>query len=615
MLPAKICGIVVFAVGEARPCQSRGVQSNVLGDVLCRKIIPMRLGLTLRRLCLGTVLQAVLILGAASQGRAGFQDCTTPEFAADKVMRPEFVCEPIRELSVEAFRRSVRIRTLRWKGDDTGLQYEPLVIEAAETTLAWLDGYVETYGLKVQDLTFVFANVGLTDPGNPLADSQAWDPTECVIRVNVAVGDATSAGDVLQDFRNSIAHEVFHCIQGATWPEQSAVPLKDTKWWKEGTAQFIAHWIYPNHGDLELRAATFADEVQITPLHQTGKSGGQVVFFAWLASGNVYPIFDFIAGMPTVPGEAAQRQALLERVPPYLLAEFPRLWVDGTIMMPDGYKFPKIKPLEEQDVTGSGPFIVETIPLTLFLQDVTYIGGSYYVTGHGDPDVSYRRKGSKPGDWSGIGLINIDQGCKDDITLRFAGMSFGTGPETVTLEAMKRDGCEACVVASGQDACLIGSWVADQGDLSRVIYDMAPASVSDVEVSGNFGVKFDADGKAYFGFHKLRIKLNYTDEGVSATAIDIGGSVDNTWTTDENNLYMCYQGSDAALQIVIPKSYSRDASGKMTENPSTSEVMKFKDLPRSKNEVYDFACTGKNEMTMSGTSDGRGFTLFFKRAQ
>jgi hypothetical protein len=598
MLPVKICGISVIAVGEACPCQPRAMRSSVLDDVLCKKIIPMRLGLTLRRLCLVTVLQAVLILSAASQGRAEFQDCTTPEFAADKVQKPEFVCDPIRELSVEAFRRSVSIRTLRWKGDDTGLQYEPVVIEAAETTLAWLDGYVETYGLKVQDLTFVFANVGLTDPGNPMADSQGWDPKECVIRLNVAVGDSASVGDALQDFRNSIAHEIFHCIQGATWPQQFDVAQKDTAWWREGTAQFIAHWIYPNHDDLEWRAAKFANEVQATPLHQSGKDGGQVVFFAWLASGNVYPIFDFIAAMPTVPGEAAQKQALLERVPPYLLSEFPRDWVDGNIKMPDGFTFLKVQPLDNQDVRASGPLVIDAVPLTMFLQDVTYIGGTYMITGHGEPDVSYRAKGSKPGEWSGIGLINVDQDCQGDTTLRFAGMGFGTGPEPVTLEAMKSPGCEECVVASGQDACLIGTWVADQGDLSRVIYDMAPASVSDVEVSGNFGVKFDPDGKAYFGFHKLRIKLNYTDEGVSATAIDIGGSVDNSWTTDNQNLYMCYERSDAAIQIVIPKSYSRDAKGQMTENPSTSEIMKFKDLPRSKNEVYDFACTGKNELTM-----------------
>jgi hypothetical protein len=562
---------------------------------------------------LAALVASVLI---AAPARAEFVDCTTPDFATGKIGRPEFVCAPIREVSVEAFGRSVRIRTLHWQGDDTGLQYEPLAIEAAETTLAWLDGYRETYGLKVQDLTFVFANIALTDAGNPLADSQGKDPKECVIRLNVAIGDTASEGDVLQDFRNSIAHEVFHCIQGATWPGQFGVSKKDTAWWREGTAQFIAHWIYPNAEDLAWRAKDFANEVQATPLHQTSGGGGSVVFFAWLASGNVYPIFDFIAAMPTVSGEAAQRQALLERVPAYLLGEFPRDWVDGKIVMPDGYTFLKVQPLDKQDVIASGPVVIEAVPLTMFLQDVTYIGGTYMVTGHGDPDVSYRAKGSKPGEWSGIGLINIDQDCQGDTTIRLAGMSFGDGPEPVTLEAMKFPGCEECFVAGGRDACLIGTWVADQGDLSRVIYDMVPATVSDVEVAGNFGVKFDADGRAFFGFHKLRVKLNYADKGVNSTAIDLGGSIDNTWSTDEQNLYMCYKDSTAAIQIVIPKSASKDPkTGKMVENPSTSDVIQFKDLPMSKNESYDFACTGKNEMTMSGTTNGHGFTLFFRRAQ
>jgi hypothetical protein len=575
----------------------------------------MRFALPFRRFGLVLFLCALAVLNPAAPARAGFQDCTTPDFATAMVGKPEFVCEPIRELSVEAFGRTVRMRTLRWQGDDTGLPYEPLVIEAAETTLAWLDGYRDSYGLKVQDLTFVFANVALADPANPLASALGEDPDECVIRLYLASVETKGAGDVLQDFRNSIAHEVFHCIQGATWPAQATLDEKTRLWWVEGTAQFIAHWIYPNPKDLQLRAANFANEVQATPIHQTGKVGGSVVFFAWLGSGNVYPIFDFIAAMPTVPGEAAQRQALLERVPPYLLSEFPRDWVDGNIKMPDGFTFLKVQPLDRQDVNASGPLVIEAVPLTMFLQDVTFIGGSYYLVGHGDPDVSYRAKGSKPGDWSGIGLINVDQGCQDDSTLRFAGMGFGTGPEPVTLDVTKLDGCEACFEASGRDSCLIGSWVADQGDLSRVIYDMAPASVSDVEVAGTFAVKFDADGKAFFGFNTLRIKLNYSDKGVSATAIDIGGSIDNTWTTDAQNLHMCYQKSDAALQIVIPKSFSRDASGAMVENPSTSEIIKFQDIPKARNETYDFACTGQNEMTMSGTTNGRGFTLFFTRIQ
>lgn len=575
----------------------------------------MPYALTLRRWCMVFVWHLLASLAVAVPAQAEFLDCTTPEFAAKKIGRPEFVCEPIRDLSVDAFGRSVRIRTLRWKGDTTDPQYDQLVVEAAQTTLAWLDGYVESHALEVQDLTFVFSNLALTDPTNPLADAQFGDSRDCVITIYVDIGDTKGKGNVLQDYRNSVAHEVFHCIQGATWPGQSLVSGGANDWWMEGTAQFVAHWIFPNPQDLKSRAARFAKEVQATPIHQTGTHGGQVVFFAWLASGNIYPILDFIAAMPTVKGEAAQRQALLEHVPPYLLSEFPRDWVDGKINMPDGFTFLQVQPLGKQDVTESGQLVVDAVPLAMFLHDVTYIGGSYYVTGQGDPDVSYRSKGSQPGDWAGIGLINVDQGCDGDTTLRLAGMSFGTAPERVTLDATKLPGCEACFVASDNESCLVGTWIADQADLGRVIYGMAPASVSDVELVGNFAIKFDADGKAVFGFDKFWITLNYTDKGVSATAIDIGGTVDNTWTTDKQTLYMCYAGSKAAIQIVIPQSFSRDATGKMTENPSTTELIPFKDLPMSKNEAYDFSCTGKDQMTMTGSADGRGFTLFFSRAQ
>ena len=158
--------------------------------------------------------------------------------------------------------------------------------------------------------------------------------------------------------------------------------------------------------------------------------------------------------MPSSPGKKAQRAPPLSQVPHYLLSEFPRYFADGVIVMPDGYMFNPPKPLHQRDVTPSGPLVIDAMPLTMFLRHVTCTGGSYFVTGHGDPDVSYRNKGSKTGDWSGIGLINVDQGCGGDTTLRFAGMSFGTEPEPVTLDATKLPDCEAWIVATDRDARL-----------------------------------------------------------------------------------------------------------------------------------------------------------------
>ncbi len=132
---------------------------------------------------------------------------------------------------------------------------------------------------------------------------------------------------------------------------------------------------------------------------------------------------------------------------------------------------------------------------------------------------------------------------------------------------------ETRAVTETGDACLVGSWLADQGELGRVIYDMVPASVENVEVAGNFGVKFNADGTAVFGFYKLRVKLNYAT-GVPTTGIDVGGSIDNLWSTDARRLQMGYAGPKAAIQIVMPRSASKDPkTGKMTPPLNRSDQL------------------------------------------
>jgi len=115
-------------------------------------------------------------------------------------------------------------------------------------------------------------------------------------------------------------------------------------------------------------------------------------------------------------------------------------------------------------------------------------------------------------------------------------------------------------------------------------------------------------------FANFRPKLNQSDKGFRATAIDLGGSIENTWTTENQRL--CSTGSDAAIRIVIPRTAFKDPkTGKTKINPFTSRDVVFADLPMVITQGYDFACTGTNRTTMTGEADGRSFTLFFTSAQ
>lgn len=56
-------------------------------------------------------------------------------------------------------------------------------------------------------------------------------------------------GDVMIELRNTVAHELFHCVQNWAWPGKmpSAVG-KDAKWWVEGTAEMMGHAVFESIG-------------------------------------------------------------------------------------------------------------------------------------------------------------------------------------------------------------------------------------------------------------------------------------------------------------------------------------------------------------------------------
>ena len=197
-----------------------------------------------------------------------------------------------------------------------------------------------------------------------LAGPPGIDPKDCVVRLNIPGGDTASAGDALQDCQNTTADKVFHCLQRVFKPKQS---------------KLLSNW------------------------------------------GNV----DFIKAMPVAPGKAAQKTVLLRHVPPCLPSGFGRGRVDGKITLPEGYAFPTPVRLQSQDVSSSGPSVIEVLPLALVLPDAVCIGGHLYATGQGRLDVS--RGLGKVNDRAGIGVFNLDRDFRGNTTFLRADMGFWRG--------------------------------------------------------------------------------------------------------------------------------------------------------------------------------------------
>lgn len=538
----------------------------------------------------------------ASPALAEFRDCTTPAFVTDFFGDPTHQCEEISQRSVEAMGRSVKFRALREKDDDRPVQYAPLVLNAAETTLAWLTPYAESKHLKIKDITFVFPETKSHDQVHAYGTARTdFDPPDCVISIYTTSFDNVSDAP-LDKLNNTVAHEMFHCIQTATWPDKKVIGT-DWRWWTEASAQFIGHWIFEEPSDLAQRGQAFATASYNLPLYKGSAFGEEVVLMAWITRGNRPDrLFDFIEAMPVSPGEDAQRDALLKFVGAAGLADFARAYLNGEVAMPSGTAFaPPTKTLSSE-VISSKELKLQVKPFTVFSHDVSFIGGKYYGTASGTPDLEYKDAPTPNADWKIPMMLSIEQGCNEDQTLRFGGMATGLGgDETYTLNMTKEAGCEDCAVTEARDSCLNGTWVADAGDLAAMVAAMQPDQLTGAKVDGTFAVKFDNTGKAIFGFNKFRLTGKPAIAGAPKFSVDIAGTIDNLWSTGGKHLQMCYVSANAALQIGVP--------GAM------SDPILFADLPMQKSQQYDFACSDDGqELILQGSLDGKDFKMRFTRA-
>ncbi|MGV8951349.1 MAG: hypothetical protein ACOH2M_09625 [Cypionkella sp.] len=539
-------------------------------------------------------------MGFASPALA-FQDCTTAEFADEYLEDATFQCEAITQTSLDAFGRQVQLRSLRNKGDERSLQYEPIVMDAAATTLNWLTPYAEAHGLKIKDVTFVFPDTSSNDKVHKYGDSNdVLTAQECVIRLYVNSFD-TVAEKPLDKLPNTVAHEMFHCVQRATWQKQMGVGA-DRIWWSEATAQFIGHWIFEEPSELAVKGDAFGKATRSLPLYKGSAFGEEVVLMAWIARGNrVDRIFDFIKAMPTAAGADAQRDALV-KVAGQSLPDFARAFLNGEVAMPSGTAFAPPAQTLASEVNNSRVLDLKVTPFTIFAFDVEFAGGNYYSTTSGTPDLDYKEMFTPKADWQVPMMLNISQDCNSSQTLRFGGMAVGTGgDETYTLNITKEAGCEACAVTEERNSCLNGTWVADAGDLAAMVQSMQPDQLTGAKVSGVFAVKFDNTGKAIFGFSKFRLIGKPVIKGAPKFSVDIAGTIDNSWSSGGKHLQMCYISSKAALQIGIP--------GAM------GDPIMFADLPMQKSQQYDFDCSADGQsLTLQGDLSGTKFNMRFSRA-
>ncbi|MCC6918392.1 MAG: hypothetical protein IT548_04275 [Alphaproteobacteria bacterium] len=556
------------------------------------------------------LIAVALLLGlGTAQAAEPFADCTTASFASRLGRSEVFQCVEIRRLESSLAGAAIPVRTLRTSEDGRSAQYEPDVVDAIETAF---QAFSELGGIGQGSVTVVFdlplpqsvkagyAWAGMLDLGNS---------SECVVMVNTVRHDidpnAALSGDVMIELRNTLAHELFHCVQNWAWPGKmpSAVG-KDAKWWVEGTAELMGHLVFESSGTLKARGADFASLSRVQPL--TTIEYPNLVFFSWLwTRGGPGGLVDFIGAMPDAPGEENQRAALVAAVGDAALAQFVADYADGKVTSPAGTPFGAPAGVPVRTIDAAGPAVLKVAPLTVFIQDVAFAGGRYMATGGGSPRLVMKPVAG--GVWEVPMMIATEATCDAPEVYRFAGMSFGAAPggsstaEDYTLDVTQISKCQECAVDSDAiDQCLVGEWKIANESLAEALRLQQEDDLVQVIVGGDAAARFGKDGRNLLGFSKYSVEGVATVDGSVRFRIYLAGTIDSLYAAKEGHLKMCYRDSEAMIQIV--------GSG-----GGQGEPMPFSSLPLDRTFEADYTCSGDEMMLTQKIGDGDPFTIRFTR--
>lgn len=167
-----------------------------------------------------------------------------------------------------------------------------------------------------------------------------------------------------ENFQQLLAHEIAHCFQGETWPNQNTPSYEITKWHYEGGAEYWSNLVYPEV-NLEWGHLRKLEQVELdAPLHI--RSYESFIFFQYLGStiGN-QGIADLMSMLPDFPtsriGDQIARTADfpdMERI----FHEFVQALTDGAVRDTSGELIPYTAPAYEIDLFGPVSKILE-VPL------------------------------------------------------------------------------------------------------------------------------------------------------------------------------------------------------------------------------------------------------------
>ncbi|MCX6055561.1 MAG: hypothetical protein NTZ74_11725 [Chloroflexi bacterium] len=417
---------------------------------------------------------------------------------------------------------------LAWYGDASR---DPYYSAVQETVVDAVEKY-KIYG-TLPPIYFVFNT--FSSPNSFLAEvSQYFRPeTEACPVIIYPI----SLGLDIDDFKQVVAHEVFHCFQFINLREQFSLSGRISLWWLEGTAEYFSNLVYPAN-DFEYRfAESFSRLSTFTPI--TKMTYENFAFFQFLGNrftpeGLIAMIRDHISAVP----EDDAQLAALAAVPGMdaTFEEFVRSLIDITLedsstalaVIPENYSgsFP-IADITSGVFSGY-PFVADRYKIT-FEKEKKYA----IETLSEGPGFYALRPGELPGGWGPMPL-ELASGCVDRPIILYV---INTTPlseqtETVNITNVSDSPC---------DRCLLGRWEATEGSVLSYMQSINPSSgengLTVDNVRGVMFMEFGENGIGSGGYELLSVHQagKGTASGTEAY-LTFDGSTTGPYTADGTEL-------------------------------------------------------------------------------
>jgi hypothetical protein len=124
-----------------------------------------------------------------------------------------------------------------WAGDTARIHWMDAAEDALRSAAGTLAGY-SAAGWQPTDM--VFTTVGGSGASSPAMASVPLTPGRCNIGAYPKAMTFSEA-----DFKQILAHEIFHCLQYNNMSAAMALPPGPNLWWQEGSAEYFGNVVYP----------------------------------------------------------------------------------------------------------------------------------------------------------------------------------------------------------------------------------------------------------------------------------------------------------------------------------------------------------------------------------